>query len=49
VFWALPDSIPSVLNSPVFYLLLYHLPLALGLSLGLMITWHYWSWLLKER
>jgi hypothetical protein len=49
VFWAPPDTIPSVLNSPIFYLLLYHLPLAVGLSLGLVITWHYWSWLLKER
>lgn len=49
VFWAAPDTIPSVLNSPIFYLLLYHLPMAVGLSLGLVITWHYWSWLLKER
>lgn len=49
VFWAPRDTIPSLLNSPPFYLLLYHLPLAIGLSLGLVITWHYWSWLLKER
>jgi hypothetical protein len=49
VFWAPRDTIPSLLNSPLFYLLLYHLPLAIGLSLGLVITWHYWSWLLKER
>jgi hypothetical protein len=49
VFWAAPDTIPALLNSPTFYLLLYHLPLAIGVSLGLVITWHYWSWLLKER
>lgn len=49
VFWAPPATIPALLNSPAFYLLLYHLPLAIGLSLGLAITWHYWSWLLKER
>ncbi len=49
VFWAPPETIPSLLNAPVLYLLLYHLPLAIGLSLGLGITWHYWSWLLKER
>jgi hypothetical protein len=49
VFWAPPEETPSLLNSPVFYLLSYHLPLAIGLSLGLAITWHYWSWLLKER
>ena len=49
VFWSPPGAIPSALNSPAFYLLLYHLPLAVGLSLGLVITWHYWSWLLKEQ
>ena len=49
VFWAPRESIPSMLNSSLFYLLLHHLPLAIGLSLGLVITWHYWSWLLKER
>jgi hypothetical protein len=49
VFWAPPESIPSLLNSPLFYLFLYHLPLALGLCLGLLISWYYWSWLLKER
>ena len=48
-FWAPPRTIASVLNDPVFYLLLYHLPLALGLCVGLGITWRYWSWLLKER
>jgi chromate transport protein ChrA len=49
VFWAPRETIPSLLNAPLFYLLLYHLPLAIGLTLGLGITWHYWSWLLKER
>jgi hypothetical protein len=49
VFWAPPETISTALNAPLFYLLLYHLPLALGLSVGLAITWHYWSWLLKER
>lgn len=49
VFWAPPETIPALLNSPTFYLLLYHLPLAIGLGLGLVVTWHYWSWLLRER
>ncbi len=49
VFWASPQIIPHSLNSTAFYLFLYHLPLAVGLSLGLGITWYYWSWLLKER
>jgi hypothetical protein len=49
VFWAPPNTIPPSWNDPAFYLFLYHLPLAIGLSLSLGITWHYWNWLLKER
>jgi len=49
VFWAPPHMTPAALRSPWLYLLLYHLPLVLGLGLALGITWHYWSWLLKER
>jgi hypothetical protein len=49
VFWAPPGEIPELLNSALFYLVLYHIPLALGLTLGLGLTWYYWSWLLKER
>jgi hypothetical protein len=49
VFWAPPQSTPTLLDSPVFYLFFYHLPLATGLTLALGITWYYWSWLLKER
>jgi hypothetical protein len=49
VFWAPRETIPSLLSSSLFYLFLYHLPLAIGLCLGLLITWYYWSWLLKER
>lgn len=49
VFWAPSENMSAVLNTPLFYLFLYHLPLAIGLTTGLAITWHYWSWLLKER
>ncbi len=49
VFWAPPVTLSATLNNPAFYLVLYHLPLAVSLVLGLGITWHYWSWLLKER
>ena len=49
VFWAQRDELPAALNEPLLYLLLYHLPLAVGLTIGLAITWHYWKWLLKER
>jgi hypothetical protein len=29
-------------------LLLYHLPLAAGLTIGLVVAWRYWAWLLNE-
>jgi PAS domain-containing protein len=49
VFWAeQPQPVP-ILSEPLFQLLLYHLPLAIGLTASLVVTWHYWSWLLKER
>jgi hypothetical protein len=28
--------------------LLYHLPLAVGLTVGVVAAWRYWSWLLRE-
>jgi hypothetical protein len=49
VFWAASAAIPPSLNDPRFYLVLYHLPIVVGMSLSLGITWHYWNWLLKER
>ncbi len=49
VFWAPPATIPPLLSDPTFYLFLYHLPLAIAMSLSFGITWHYWNWLLKER
>ena len=49
VFWAPPSSVPVLLNDARLYLFLHHLPLAIAMTLSLAITWHYWSWLLKER
>lgn len=49
VFWAEHADLPALLNEPLLYLLLYHAPLALGMTIGLAITWYYWKWLLKER
>jgi hypothetical protein len=48
IFWAPASDIAPALSSPWLYLLLYHLPLAAGLTIGLVVTWLYWSWLLKE-
>jgi len=49
VLLAPPDAVPSALIAPIFYLLVHHLPMAIALSISLGVTWHYWSWLLKER
>jgi hypothetical protein len=27
----------------------YYIPFSLGLTIGLVITWRYWSWLVTER
>ncbi len=37
------------LNSPLFYLITHHFPMAIGITIGLAVTWRYWSWLLTER
>ena len=38
-----------LLNDPFFYLVMYHVPMAIGATIGLAVTWRYWSWLLTER
>jgi hypothetical protein len=42
------EGAPALLNSDLFYLLTYYLPLAIGTSVSLAITLRYWDWLLKE-
>jgi hypothetical protein len=44
-----PATVQSWLNSPWFLLLAYYLPLTIGVTIGLVITWRYWSWLVVER
>ncbi len=39
----------AFLNDGRFYLLAYHIPLTLGLTVSLWAVWKYWSWLLRER
>lgn len=38
-----------LLNNPLVYLITYHVPMAIGITIGLAMTWRYWSWLLTER
>ncbi len=46
------NSLASTANqwllSPWFTLICHHLPLAVGTTMGIYITWHYWSWLISE-
>ena len=45
-----PENFPNWLSSPWFLLLGHHLPLTIGVSIGLVITWRYWSWLtIKDK
>jgi len=45
VLWASPESMSPILTKPSFYLLLYHLPLALGITIGVVITSGLWPFL----
>lgn len=40
---------PEWFIAPWFQLLAFHLPLAISLTIGLFVTWRYWSWLVTER
>lgn len=42
------ENIPNWFTEPWFLLLAHHLPLAIGATIALYITWHYWSWLITE-
>lgn len=44
-----PTEIQNWLNSPWVLLIGYYLPVAIGVTIGLVITWSYWSWLVAER
>ncbi len=37
------------LDTPALYLITYHLPMVIGVTISLVVTWRYWSWLLTER
>jgi hypothetical protein len=44
-----PEDSPAWLTAPWFLLLAFHLPMAIGVTIGLIITWRYWGWLVTER
>lgn len=43
------QSILDASDDNLVYILLIDGLLALGVTIGLMVTWYYWSWLLAER
>jgi hypothetical protein len=44
-----PDLAYSVLLEPWFALVTFHIPLVAGVTLDLVLVWHYWGWILKEK
>jgi hypothetical protein len=40
---------PAVLLSSWFALLSFSIPLAIGVTLVLVLVWRYWGWILRER
>ena len=44
-----PQDAPAVLLRPSFALVSFYIPLAMGVTLVLVLVWHYWGWILKER
>jgi hypothetical protein len=45
-----PATAPAMTSglAQTLVLLLYHLPLAAGLTIGLAAAWRYWAWLLRQ-
>ncbi len=44
-----PPDVPAWLTSPWVMLIAYHLSMTIGVTIGLVISWHYWSWLVYHR
>jgi hypothetical protein len=44
-----PDLAPAVLLQPWFTLVGFHIPLAVGITVDLVLVWYYWGWILKEK
>lgn len=49
-----PDTLPTrnlylQPNSLEFTLLFYHLPQVISVTIGVIITWKYWGWLITDR
>lgn len=43
-----PDRAFPLLLEPWFALLTFHVPLAIGATIALLLVWYYWGWIVKE-
>lgn len=43
-----PQQGPALLSEDWFFILTYYLPLSLAVTIAIVISWRYWSWLLKD-
>lgn len=43
-----PDRASPFLLEPWFALVTFHVPLALGATIDLLLVWYYWGWIVKE-
>jgi hypothetical protein len=46
---ALAKETLAFLCAPWFALLSFYIPLAIGVTLALVLVWYYWGWILKEK
>jgi hypothetical protein len=44
-----PRLAPPVLLEPWFTLVSFHIPLAVGVTIDLLLVRYYWGWILKEK
>ena len=43
------QSLAGWANSPWVLIFGYYLPMSIGVTVGLVVTWRYWSWLLTNQ
>jgi len=44
-----PPTLLNHLSKPWLLLLVYDVPVSIGLTMSLVITWRYWRWLVNEN
>jgi hypothetical protein len=44
-----PPLSGSLLTSPLFALIVFHIPFIIAAALSVGVAWRYWSWLFKEK